>query len=55
MAYYYNTKNGSDELTNEWIEWFVWKTKTYCNILDQERGLIKEVWRASIFNKTVFL
>ena len=44
MMAYYNARNGSDELTYDGIEQFVWKTKTHRNILDQERGFIEEVW-----------
>ena len=48
MMAYYNARNGDHELTYDWIERFVKKTKTHRNILDQERGFIEEVWRASI-------
>ena len=48
MMAYYNARNGAHELTYDWIERFVKKTKTHRNILDQERGFIEEVWRASI-------
>ena len=50
---YYNARNGSDELTYDGIEQFVWKTKTHRNILDQERGFIEEVWWARQWNKPV--
>ena len=48
MMAYKNIENESMGLTYDWVERFVKKTKTHRNILDQERGFIEEVWRASI-------
>ena len=48
MMAYTNAKNRNNELTYKWIERFVKQSKTHHNILDQERGFIEEVWRASI-------
>ena len=48
MMAYNNINKETQHLTYEWIEKFVKKTKTHRNILDQERGFIEEVWRASI-------
>ena len=45
----YNAHNVSNsELTFELIEKFIKKTKTHCNIGDQEKRFVEQVWRESI-------